>query len=423
MIVNSVEHKDQLLSVQDSITITFDQLLRQPTVNSNSIYIEYQDGTQQSSVEYSYDVNPDNVVVEYTGLLSDTDYRLVVKRYSITYTEGIRSLNDDSLDTDYIYNFTTKIQIDDENTDVSVQYKQDIDNSDLPINLFEETSTKTPMYYKLNKFRYDGKITITFEQDDIVSNITDLIDIDVQDMFGNRIPQFVYYNILNQNSIELIFKHVDGNELPKNSIIFINFDEDVIQNGEIIMFTEIFPMPVNKYFIKRRLGNLSRKITIEDLNYYYQDQLIKYQNYLGENFILPYKGYIEQVDPTSLFQHPYINVNYDSGEQITSYSVIEDKKYNQNLFQNIIMQAVVENLHVKSSNIDSISFESANIRYSNQSQRNTYNIYQQKVDEIVKDILYNHNSPKGHTRTDSRSSYQIYSQANLYKSYIDRKSS
>jgi hypothetical protein len=62
---------------------------------------------------------------------------------------------------------------------------------------------------------------------------------------------------------------VDGNELPKNSIIFLNFDEDVVQNGEIIMFTELYPMPVNKYFIKRRLGNLSKKITIEDLNYYY----------------------------------------------------------------------------------------------------------------------------------------------------------
>ena len=279
------------------------------------------------------------------------------------------------------------------------------------------------MYYKLNKFKYDGKITITFEDDQIVSNITNIIDIDVQDMYGNRIPQFVYYNSLDQNTVELIFKHVDGNELPKNSIIFVNFDEDVVQNGEIIMFTELYPMPVNKYFIKRRLGNLSKKITIEDLNYYYQDQLIKYQNYLGDNFILPYQGYTEQVDPTQLFSHPYINVNYDSGEQISSYKVIEDKTYNQNLFQNIIMQSVVENLHVKSSNIDSISFENANIRYSNQSQRNTYNIYQQKVDEIVKDILYNHNSPRGHTRTDSRNAYQSYSQAKLYLNYIDRKRS
>jgi hypothetical protein len=44
------------------------------------------------------------------------------------------------------------------------------------------------MYYKLNKFKYDGKITITFEDDQIVSNITNIIDIDIQDMYGNRIP-------------------------------------------------------------------------------------------------------------------------------------------------------------------------------------------------------------------------------------------
>ncbi len=423
MIVTNIEHKDQLLSVQGNITITFDQLLRQTTVNKNSIYIEYQDGTEQSGITYEYEVNPDNVVVNYRGLLSDTDYRLVVKKYSITYPNGIRSLDDQTLQEDYIYNFSTKIQIQDENTDVSTQYQQDIDNSDLPINLFNETPTKTSVSYKINKTKYDGKITITFDRDDIVSNITNLMYIDIQDMYGNKIPQFVYYNTIDQNSVELIFKHVDGNELPKNSIIFINFDEDIIKNGEIIMFTELYPMPVNKYFIKRRLGNLSKKITIEDLNYYYQEQLIKYQDYLGQNFIKQYRGYTEQVDPSSLFQYPYINVNYNSGEQIQSYEVVENGKYNQNLFQNIIMQAVVENLHIKSSNIDSISFENANIRYSNQSQRNTYNIYQEKVDEIVKDILYNHNSPKGHTRTDSRNNYQIYNQANLYIDYIDRKRS
>ncbi|MDK2839513.1 MAG: hypothetical protein PWQ83_1063 [Thermosipho sp. (in: thermotogales)] len=153
-ITNVSISEGQVVDLNGSIQIIFDDIINESTFNNNTVYLLDEFGNR---VDINLEiVDVQTVLVNYNNLKSTTQYTLYILNNTITQ-DGVQSILGETLISDYTLTFVTRNVIE---TDTIIDYTdqniEGIDISDKPIKLYNQGNA---VYWEYNPIKFDGVLT------------------------------------------------------------------------------------------------------------------------------------------------------------------------------------------------------------------------------------------------------------------------
>ena len=384
----SLKENDQI-QPEGQINIGFDQQLNYNTITNDTVYIINESNHKVGSITFEK-TDSSNFVIKYQKLDFDKNYKLIVKAKTLS-EKGVMSLiPNDSIQNDYIVIFKTINQanliIDPETSSV--------DLSDLPINLYQQSSQYQIIQIKNKNKAFDGNFTVVCDSQQSAESVQVNFYIDIEDIFGIKVPCFVFYKV-NENTVEFSLRQLDGQLIPNCQIVTFFYEDSSGKQYENFFMTDISPKPISEFFIRQKLGQIQQQLTYDNFRQIYLDQLVEYDRTTKQNLFEPYKGHGAEVDPISISNDSYKTVNYEYKKQITVYDVKKsyDQQY-QEYFKTLIMYKQAEYLLSKQSEYKSIALENYNITFNNDHLLQMVKYYKQVQNEQIEKLQKKDATPK-----------------------------
>lgn len=384
----SVKENDQI-QPEGIITVGFDQQLNYNTITGETVYIINESNQKVGTITFEK-IDSSSFEIKYQKLDFDKTYKLIIKAKSLA-EKGIMSLiPNDSIQNDYIVTFKTINQanliIDPETSSV--------DLSDLPINLYQQSSQYQIIQIKNKNKAFDGNFTVVCDSQQSAESVQVNFYIDIEDIFGIKVPCFVFYKV-NENTVEFSLRQLDGQLIPNCQIVTFFYEDSSGKQYENFFMTDISPKPISEFFIRQKLGQIQQQLTYDNFRQIYLDQLVEYDRTTKQNLFEPYKGHGAEVDPISISNDSYKTVNYEYKKQITVYDVKKsyDQQY-QEYFKTLIMYKQAEYLLSKQSEYKSIALENYNITFNNDHLLQMVKYYKQVQNEQIEKLQKKDATPK-----------------------------
>lgn len=384
----SVKENDQI-QPEGIITVGFDQQLNYNTITGETVYIINESNQKVGTITFEK-IDSSSFEIKYQKLDFDKTYKLIIKAKSLA-EKGIMSLiPNDSIQNDYIVTFKTINQanliIDPETSSV--------DLSDLPINLYQQSSQYQIIQIKNKNKAFDGNFTVACDSQQSAESVQVNFYIDIEDIFGIKVPCFVFYKV-NENTVEFSLRQLDGQLIPNCQIVTFFYQDSSGKQYENFFMTDISPKPISEFFIRQKLGQIQQQLTYDNFRQIYLDQLVEYDRTTKQNLFEPYKGHGAEVDPISISNDSYKTVNYEYKKQITVYDVKKsyDQQY-QEYFKTLIMYKQAEYLLSKQSEYKSIALENYNITFNNDHLLQMVKYYKQAQNEQIEKLQKKDATPK-----------------------------
>ncbi len=384
----SVKENDQI-QPEGIITVGFDQQLNYNTITGETVYIINESNQKVGTITFEK-IDSSSFEIKYQKLDFDKTYKLIIKAKSLA-EKGIMSLiPNDSIQNDYIVTFKTINQanliIDPETSSV--------DLSDLPINLYQQSSQYQIIQIKNKNKAFDGNFTVACDSQQSAESVQVNFYIDIEDIFGIKVPCFVFYKV-NENTVEFSLRQLDGQLIPNCQIVTFFYEDSSGKQYENFFMTDISPKPISEFFIRQKLGQIQQQLTYDNFRQIYLDQLVEYDRTTKQNLFEPYKGHGAEVDPISISNDSYKTVNYEYKKQITVYDVKKsyDQQY-QEYFKTLIMYKQAEYLLSKQSEYKSIALENYNITFNNDHLLQMVKYYKQVQNEQIEKLQKKDATPK-----------------------------
>lgn len=384
----SVKENDQI-QPEGIITVGFDQQLNYNTITGETVYIINESNQKVGTITFEK-IDSSSFEIKYQKLDFDKTYKLIIKAKSLA-EKGIMSLiPNDSIQNDYIVIFKTINQanliIDPETSSV--------DLSDLPINLYQQSSQYQIIQIKNKNKAFDGNFTVVCDSQQSAESVQVNFYIDIEDIFGIKVPCFVFYKV-NENTVEFSLRQLDGQLIPNCQIVTFFYEDSSGKQYENFFMTDISPKPISEFFIRQKLGQIQQQLTYDNFRQIYLDQLVEYDRTTKQNLFEPYKGHGAEVDPISISNDSYKTVNYEYKKQITVYDVKKsyDQQY-QEYFKTLIMYKQAEYLLSKQSEYKSIALENYNITFNNDHLLQMVKYYKQVQNEQIEKLQKKDATPK-----------------------------
>lgn len=411
----SVKENDQI-QPEGIITVGFDQQLNYNTITGETVYIINESNQKVGTITFEK-IDSSSFEIKYQKLDFDKTYKLIIKAKSLA-EKGIMSLiPNDSIQNDYIVTFKTINQanliIDPETSSV--------DLSDLPINLYQQSSQYQIIQIKNKNKAFDGNFTVVCDSQQSAESVQVNFYIDIEDIFGIKVPCFVFYKV-NENTVEFSLRQLDGQLIPNCQIVTFFYEDSSGKQYENFFMTDISPKPISEFFIRQKLGQIQQQLTYDNFRQIYLDQLVEYDRTTKQNLFEPYKGHGAEVDPISISNDSYKTVNYEYKKQITVYDVKKsyDQQY-QEYFKTLIMYKQAEYLLSKQSEYKSIALENYNITFNNDHLLQMVKYYKQVQNEQIEKLQKKDATPKVAVRgktinTDKLVTLQkVFSKQNIFR--------
>ena len=384
----SLKENDQI-QPEGQINIGFDQQLNYNTITGETVYIINESNQKVGTITFEK-IDSSSFEIKYQKLDFDKTYKLIIKAKSLA-EKGIMSLiPNDSIQNDYIVTFKTINQanliIDPETSSV--------DLSDLPINLYQQSSQYQIIQIKNKNKAFDGNFTVVCDSQQSAESVQVNFYIDIEDIFGIKVPCFVFYKV-NENTVEFSLRQLDGQLIPNCQIVTFFYEDSSGKQYENFFMTDISPKPISEFFIRQKLGQIQQQLTYDNFRQIYLDQLVEYDRTTKQNLFEPYKGHGAEVDPISISNDSYKTVNYEYKKQITVYDVKKsyDQQY-QEYFKTLIMYKQAEYLLSKQSEYKSIALENYNITFNNDHLLQMVKYYKQVQNEQIEKLQKKDATPK-----------------------------
>lgn len=384
----SVKENDQI-QPEGIITVGFDQQLNYNTITGETVYIINESNQKVGTITFEK-IDSSSFEIKYQKLDFDKTYKLIIKAKSLA-EKGIMSLiPNDSIQNDYIVTFKT---INQANLIIDLETSS-VDLSDLPINLYQQSSQYQIIQIKNKNKAFDGNFTVACDSQQSAESVQVNFYIDIEDIFGIKVPCFVFYKV-NENTVEFSLRQLDGQLIPNCQIVTFFYEDSSGKQYENFFMTDISPKPISEFFIRQKLGQIQQQLTYDNFRQIYLDQLVEYDRTTKQNLFEPYKGHGAEVDPISISNDSYKTVNYEYKKQITVYDVKKsyDQQY-QEYFKTLIMYKQAEYLLSKQSEYKSIALENYNITFNNDHLLQMVKYYKQVQNEQIEKLQKKDATPK-----------------------------